>query len=75
MAIDSQIKRYFKKDISYMFFIVIVVMVSILTSLNVFQAFGFKNQYLLELFHDLNVLLGFFIVVSIIGIARLELIF
>lgn len=75
MTIDSQIKRYFKKDISYMFFIVIVVMFSILTCLNVFQVFGFKNQYLLDLFHDLNVLLGFFIVVSIIVIALLEIIF
>ncbi|WP_459201846.1 hypothetical protein [Methanococcus sp. CF] len=75
MDIESQIKRYFKKDISYMLFIVIAVMFSILTSLTVFHVLGFKSQFLIELFHDLTILLGFFIVVSIIGIVVLEFIF
>ncbi|MBA2862470.1 hypothetical protein [Methanococcus maripaludis] len=75
MNIESRIKRYFRKDISYMLFNVLLVMFLAFIILATLQLFVFRNPFLNELSHDIYVLLGFFMFVSIIGIAILEIIF
>jgi len=75
MNFETRIRRYFKRDISYMLFNVFSVMILVSVVLMAFDILGVQNPFLNELSHDINILMGFFMVVSIIGITLLEFIF
>ncbi|MBA2862052.1 hypothetical protein [Methanococcus maripaludis] len=75
MNIETRIRKYFKKDISHMLFSVLSVMLLTFIVLNVFQLVIVRNPFLNELLHNLDILTGFFMVVSAIGIVVMEIIF
>ncbi|ABO35141.1 conserved hypothetical protein [Methanococcus maripaludis C5] len=75
MDVETLIRRYFKKDISYMLFNVLLVMFLASVVLTVFHSlFCGIVPFLDDLTSEIQVLLRFFMGVSIIGIAIMELI-
>jgi len=73
--IETRVKRYFKKEISYMLFIVFSVMFLASVVLTVVHSLGFGIIPVVDdLTNEIQVLFGFFMVVSVIGIIVLEFI-